>query len=203
MVPRRRCVAWCGIALWYLAVWCRIVCTCEGDSRVWCPRAWTQPSLLSHLFPVLQVGVAISDLMTGVYASVGILAALRQRDTTGWSFIPCAIVHATAISRSCSGHRNRNRTFLRRCSLFIDPHTTTIFPTIFLPQASDSTSIPRCLMYKQRCLRTRWGKHAVRPCACNKTLNANSMGARALLTFAHTFHSHSYHAVGNQLSEQR
>eukprot|EP01104_Vermistella_antarctica_P017472 TRINITY_DN618_c0_g2_i1.p1 TRINITY_DN618_c0_g2~~TRINITY_DN618_c0_g2_i1.p1 ORF type:complete len:286 (+),score=45.01 TRINITY_DN618_c0_g2_i1:92-949(+) len=33
--------------------------------------------------PPQKVGVAISDLMTGVYASVGILAALRQRDTTG------------------------------------------------------------------------------------------------------------------------
>ena len=30
-----------------------------------------------------KVGVAVADLFTGVYASIAILAALRQRDATG------------------------------------------------------------------------------------------------------------------------
>jgi formyl-CoA transferase len=33
--------------------------------------------------PPLKVGVAVSDLFTGLYAAAGILAALRQRDATG------------------------------------------------------------------------------------------------------------------------
>ena len=33
--------------------------------------------------PPLKVGVAVSDLLTGLYAASGILAALRQRDLTG------------------------------------------------------------------------------------------------------------------------
>jgi crotonobetainyl-CoA:carnitine CoA-transferase CaiB-like acyl-CoA transferase len=31
----------------------------------------------------MKVGVGIADLMTGMYAAVGILAALRHRDATG------------------------------------------------------------------------------------------------------------------------
>ncbi len=44
----------------------------------------------------LRVGVPISDLFTGVYAVIGILAALRRREATGrGGYVDCALVDST------------------------------------------------------------------------------------------------------------
>ena len=49
----------------------------------------------------MKVGVAVSDVMTGLYAAVGILAALRARDTTGvGQHIDLALADVTLASLS-------------------------------------------------------------------------------------------------------
>jgi crotonobetainyl-CoA:carnitine CoA-transferase CaiB-like acyl-CoA transferase len=46
--------------------------------------------------PPMRVGVPIADVFSGVYAAVGILAALRRRETTGkGGYVDCALVDST------------------------------------------------------------------------------------------------------------
>jgi crotonobetainyl-CoA:carnitine CoA-transferase CaiB-like acyl-CoA transferase len=46
--------------------------------------------------PPMRVGVPTADVFSGVYATVGILAALRRRETTGkGGYIDCALVDST------------------------------------------------------------------------------------------------------------
>jgi crotonobetainyl-CoA:carnitine CoA-transferase CaiB-like acyl-CoA transferase len=46
--------------------------------------------------PPMRVGVPIADVFSGVYAAVGILAALQRRETTGkGGYVDCALVDST------------------------------------------------------------------------------------------------------------
>lgn len=57
--------------------------------------------------PPLKVGVAVSDLFTGLYAATGILAALRARETTGegayldLSLLDCQVAALANVASNC------------------------------------------------------------------------------------------------------